>query len=203
MPLFACALACLHLAMAGQQMNKDPLVDAKAVLNSFFDRMHDAPTAKGVIEGDGAASGHRIVFRIMRPNLFVMTNPEFEVRGDGKSMVMQMKGRKEPMKFHQSEGAPFIYGFEPMTSDQKPDYVRAGKLKVGQFRGRAAYLVPIEDDRTEGPGTVTLYIDRKSLLPIGCEFANKDERKFLAYQDVVLGERMSRQEFLVGRKGSS
>lgn len=191
MPLLTLACACLVASPVQIKTSKDR-IDAKEVLNAFYEKMHDAPTAKGVIVRRGE---QKIDFRIMRPNLFLMQSPELDVRGDGKTMVMKMKGHKEPMRFRQAVGAPFIYGFESLTTDARPDYIRAGKARAGFFRGQAAYLVPMEGDPSAEDEGVTLYIDRETLLPIGCEFAAKGKSEFLVYRDVVLGATMKRSDF--------
>lgn len=184
------------LGFPGQVPEKDHTkLDPQGILNTFYELMHDAPTAKGVINSNLGAHPHRTEFKIMRPNLFSMVSSEFEVRGDGKNLYVQTKGRKDAMHFHQTAGAPDIYGFEPLTSDERPAYVRAGNLKPGLFRGKDAYLIPIADDRSKA-GAVTLYIDQKTLLPIACEFSSKGKSSFLAYEDVELGAKMSRSDFV-------
>ena len=192
-----CAIVLLAVGSIRQAPEKDGKpVDAKAILNTFFELMHDAPTAKGVINSGLDAHPHRTAFKIMRPNLFSMDSEDFDVRGDGKNLYVHTRGRKDAMHFHQTAGAPDICGFEPMTSDEKPSYVKAGTLKAGLFRGAAAYVIPISDDRAKMGGAVNLYIDQKSLLPIGCEFSSKGKSSFLAYENVELGSKMSRADFL-------
>ena len=192
-----CAIVLLSVGSHRQEPEKDgKAVDAKAILNTFYEAMHDAPTAQGVINSNLGEHPHRTKFKIMRPNLFSMDSEDFEVRGDGKNLYVHTKGRKDAMHFHQTSGAPDIYGFEPMTSDEKPSYVKAGELKAGLFRGAAAYVIPISDERSKMGGAVNLYIDQKSLLPMGCEFLSKGKSSFLAYENVQLGTKMSRSDFL-------
>jgi hypothetical protein len=192
-----CAIVLLAVGSHRQTPEKDgKAVDGKAILNTFYEVMHDAPTATGVINSNLGAHPHRTVFKIMRPNLFSMDSEDFEVRGDGKNLFVHTRGRKDAMHFQQTSGAPDIYGFEPMTSDEKPSYVKAGELKAGLFRGAAAYVVPISDDRSKMGGAVNLYIDQKSLLPLGCEFSSKGKSSFLAYENVQLGTKMSRSDFI-------
>lgn len=202
-----CAVVLLALGSRQTPEKDGRALDGKAILNTFYEVMHDAPTVKGVINSNLGPHPHRTEFKIMRPNLFSMDSDDFEVRGDGKNLYVHTRGRKEAMHFHQTAGAPDIYGFEAMTSDEKPAYVKAGQLKGGFYNGRAAYLIPIHDEEsrdievvmpndTRSRRTVTLYIDQKSLLPIACEFDSEGKRFFLTYEDVLLGPKMSRSEFL-------
>jgi hypothetical protein len=193
-----CVLACLSFASGAQLTSKDKL-DAKAVLKAFYERMHEAPTAMGVIESH-AGAGHRTEFRMMRPNLFTMISPDFEARGDGKTMLVQVKGRKVPMRFRQVSGAPDITGFEALTTDEIPKYVKAGKLKPGHFKGKRAYLIPVLKDERRDEVAVTLYIDQNTLLPIACEYAANGKSEFLSYENVVLGAPMKRKDFSIAKK---
>lgn len=131
----------------------------------------------------------------MRPNLFSMKGDDFTVVGDGKTMTMKVQGREDSIRFRQSATSPDIYGFEALTTDSIPGYIKAQRLSPSQFRGQPAYAIPISDERTIGSSSVTLYIGRTSLLPIGCIFHESGKERSLAYDSVELGQRMERKEF--------
>lgn len=188
----------LHLIatalMLGTQVPGKDRIELSQALKAFYFKMHEAPTASGVIVTGTGRDENRITFRIMRPNLFSMVGEGFSVTGDGKTMTMKVEGRAEPIRFRQSATSPDIYGFEALTTDTIPPYVKQGRISPSQFRGAPAYAIPILDERTASSG-VTLFIDRKSLLPLGCIFSEQGKERSLAYEKVELGTRMERSEF--------
>ena len=187
-------IATSLIALNAQIPDKEHLAPS-AVLQAFYQKMHEAPTASGVIRSNAGKDENRIVFRIMRPNLFSMKGDDFSVVGDGKTMTMKVQGRDTPIRFRQSLTSPDIYGFEALTTDSIPAYVKAKRLAISQFRGQPAYAIPISDERTAASG-VTLFIGRKSLLPIGCVFSEEGKERSLAYDSVELGAKMERREFV-------
>ena len=171
-----------------------PLEDASAFMARVKAKLAASSTVSGTLEVNDKQV-QDIKFKAMRPNLISLVMPEFEMHGDGKSLVMYVAQNKMYMTVPPSEESHMfgaLVGFEPVLGLDAP-YTVSGKAKPTFFRGAKAVAITI--GMKSGPANQQgfMYFDADTLQPLA--FGGPDGKTAALYKDVVLGTPMKAQDF--------
>jgi outer membrane lipoprotein-sorting protein len=197
--------------IAGLLMQSGPLPKAEAqrVLDRYYRLIHGAKTIYFVEEASEGGQSYRGESWLMRPRRYrcVMVGADQNGKKQERRSVMTDKAvyevdpdAKTYSIMDRYPGSPFINGLEPFCQAKRPQYTVGGKVRESTFGGVPAYA--IETGEQSLPGSmVSVYVDRKTLIPIGWEYAWRGRSELHAYKDFKLNEPMNASDFEWRPKG--
>ncbi|MEZ0326804.1 MAG: hypothetical protein ACAH95_12960 [Fimbriimonas sp.] len=167
--------------------------EAKQIVAAWRQKVSAAKTISGVADAKSERPTDRMVFRLAKPDLFSLKSPGYEMYSDGSRIVMYTVDQKQymvlPAGIKEQMGtmlpglAPFFGSKVPLTEKQ---------LGMGWFRGAPSAELTYSYGTT---GTLTLYIDKATSLPLAAVTKFGERSVTMAYSDLKLDEPMSAESF--------
>ncbi len=186
--MIAC-LVSLPLLLLSQGTSEE----AKQIVAAWREKLSVAKTASGVMDHSSGRPQDRMVFRMAKPNLFSLVSPGYEMHSDGARTVMYPVEQKQymvlPESFMDQMGAS-IPGMSPFLGGKFP--LEEKKVAMGFFRGKPSAEITYAFGTQ---GTLMLYIDKASSLPLASVTKFGKNEATATYSDLKLDEPMEAESF--------
>jgi hypothetical protein len=171
------------------------LEDAAAFMKRVADKMASHQTVQGTLTIKQTTETHDVLFKAMRPNYFVLTNPEFEAHGTGAETFMFIASQKGYMKMPKGakgfQPHQILVGLGSILSDAPQAFEPVGKAKPAYFQGKKVTSVQLKNGIAGE--TVMFYVLPDTLEPVA--FASLDGKNSGIYKDVKFDEAMKAEDF--------
>ena len=169
--------------------------ESKHVLDSFYQKLHNAKTLKGKQQLISEGFSGQIIFEMMKGGYSrERTGTVWTNVSDGKVDYIYYPEKKIVSMVTEQPGTPFMYGLESFSAVKRPAYTKTGTVKKGSFNGKPAYLIT-EGQMSIAGSMVTVYVDPKTDLPLSAEYTVEGVTEWYVYSDLVFDSPMSAKDF--------
>jgi outer membrane lipoprotein-sorting protein len=204
--LFVSFLLFLSISSRGQTSQLVPAAkqktislsakESKAVLDKFYARLKAAKTLKGVQQLISEGGSGVMSFQLMKGGYAREESGGVTVSvSDGAVDYLYNPSSDTVTIMKEVPGTPFMYALESFAALSRPKYTTGAAVRKGKFNGKPAFLV--SEGQMSIPGSVvTAYVDTKTYLPLGAEYAVEDLSEWYVYVDLEVDSPMSAKDFI-------
>ncbi|HVL38451.1 MAG TPA: hypothetical protein VM328_03570 [Fimbriimonadaceae bacterium] len=172
---------------------------AEDVMNRLTEKLKQAKTISCVMEGDAMGQRQRIVFKAMKPDLYVLKLPDAELYADGSGLTVYSPDQKQFQRMPKGESDSFgptvmLFGFGEFLG-KMPFVLKASNLRSETLDGKEVQVIDLLPPTAPREQALSLQIDPQTGLPVGWSVKQGAETVRMAYRDVVLNAPLQPSEF--------